>query len=103
MNSFNNSYFEEGPGLREYQWLTLHAGKYGFCQPYTSKAEGRTGYEEEKWHWTYLPVSSYLTQYYAENLSDDMLEGFMGAESAGRIGIKEHYVQGISPDCLGSL
>src|SRR5258708_4181049 len=46
LNSLENSYFEKGEGQKVYEWLTAHAGEYGFCQPYTSKVAGRTGYEE---------------------------------------------------------
>ena len=103
LNNFNNGYFEQGKGLREYNWLTEHASKYGFCQPYTSKQDGRTGYEEEKWHWTYLPVSTHLTAFCADHLSNEMIEGFMGSESAVPIKVKENYVLGISELCLGSF
>jgi len=47
LNNLNNSYFESGEGLKIYKWLQAHAAEYGFCQPYTSKSTGRTGYEEE--------------------------------------------------------
>jgi len=57
LNSFNNSYFESGTGLKVYKWLEQNAHKYGYCRPYTPKNNGRTGYEEEKWHWSYTPLS----------------------------------------------
>jgi D-alanyl-D-alanine carboxypeptidase len=96
LNSLENSYFETGDGLRIYEWLTTHAAEYGFCQPYTSKASGRTGYEEEKWHWSYLPLSRPLLDEYIKNIRYEDITGFNGSESAGAIGIIEDYVQGIS-------
>ena len=49
LNDLNNEYFERDEGLKIYQWLQENAASYGFCQPYTSKKDGkRTGYEEEK-------------------------------------------------------
>jgi LAS superfamily LD-carboxypeptidase LdcB len=58
INSLNNVYFSKGKGLKEYNWLLQNASKYGFYQVYTSTKNGRTGYKEEKWHWSYLPLSS---------------------------------------------
>lgn len=58
LNNLNNSWFEEGEGKRIYDWLTSHANDYGFYQPYTDKSlNGRTGHEEERWHWTYMPLA----------------------------------------------
>ena len=37
INNLNNSYFESGRGLKEYNWLTKNAAKYGFCQVYSDK------------------------------------------------------------------
>ena len=58
LNSLNNSYFNSGKGLNEYQWLTTHANDFGFYQVYTEKNKDRTGYNLEKWHWSYLPLAS---------------------------------------------
>ena len=63
LNSLNNSYFSSGKGLTAYNWLIKNAAKFGFYQPYTSKQNGRTGYNEEKWHWSYLPLSSIYLKY----------------------------------------
>ena len=99
LNSFDNAYFESGQGLQEYNWLLEHAGTYGFCQPYTDKSGGRTGYEEEKWHWTYMPLSKDLTEYAAGYLTDDMITGFLGAEVAPEIEVVKNYVLGINGRC----
>jgi len=95
LNSLVNSYFESGHGLKIYQWLQAHAGAFGFCQPYTSKAGGRTGYEEEKWHWSYYPVSKELLGHYVQQVKYDDITGFDGADAALGLGIIENYVQGI--------
>lgn len=100
LNAFENEWFEKGEGLRLYRWMLEHASEYGFCQPYTSFSdERRTGYFEEKWHWTYMPVSSILTNYAALKLKNEMISGFEGAETAIQIGIVENYVLGIHPNC----
>jgi D-alanyl-D-alanine carboxypeptidase len=95
LNSLENSYFDLGEGLKIYQWLTTHAAKFGFCQPYTSKAAGRTGYEEEKWHWSYWPLSKELLSAYVESVHYSDIKGFKGSKTAKSINAIEKYVQGI--------
>ena len=101
LNALENSYFEQGRGLKEYQWLQAHAAEYGFCQVYTAKGPKRPyGYEEEKWHWSYLPLAKKLTALAKTELKDEDISGFAGAETAMAIQVVEHYVLGINPDCL---
>ncbi|MCB0585460.1 MAG: M15 family metallopeptidase [Phaeodactylibacter sp.] len=101
LNAFTNKYFETGEGLKIYEWLSAHAAEYGFCQPYSPKGEARPyGYNEEKWHWSFLPIAQPLTALAKEKLKDDMITGFKGAESATEIGVVEKYVLGINPECL---
>ena len=95
LNSLENSYFDSGEGLKIYQWLTTHAAKFGFCQPYTSKAAGRTGYEEEKWHWSYWPLSKELLSAYVKSVYYSDIKGFKGSKTAKSINAIEKYVQGI--------
>ena len=95
LNSLENSYFASGEGLRVYQWLQSHAAEYGFCQPYTSKADGRAGYEEEKWHWSYLPLSKELLKEYVKSVGYSDIKNFKGSEAARSIKAIENYVQGI--------
>jgi LAS superfamily LD-carboxypeptidase LdcB len=101
LNAFTNTYFESGAGYKIYQWLLTNAASYGFCQPYTKKGVNRpSGYEEEKWHWSYLPISVALTQQAAQTLTDDQIKGFKGAEVAETIKVVQNYVLGIEPRCL---
>ncbi len=101
LNAFTNEYFETGQGLKIYEWLSAHAAEYGFCQPYSPKGEARPyGYNEEKWHWSYLPVARQLTALAQEKLKDEMITGFKGAEVAGEIGVVKNYVLGINLECL---
>lgn len=100
LNSFNNEYFAQGTGKKVYDWLTANASKYGFCQPYTAKGIARPhGYEEEKWHWSYLPIAQPLTDLAEAQLKDGMIDGFKGAETATEIGVVEKYVLGIARRC----
>lgn len=100
LNSFENKWFESGEGLKLYNWMLAHADTYGFCQVYTAKGNHRPhGYEEEKWHWSYKPLSEPLTKYAEANLQDDMIQNFKGAEVTERISVVQKYVLGIDPKC----
>lgn len=97
LNNFENDWFMEGEGLNMYNWLIAHAHEYGFCQPYTA---GRPyGYFEERWHWSYTPVSAALTEFAREHLKNEMIDGFKGSETAVMIDVVKHYVLGINEDC----
>ena len=98
LNALTDAYFARGEGAKVYAWLTTHAPTYGFCQPYTAKGEARPlGHEEEKWHWSYRPVSAPLLAAYARRVTADSLRGFAGAEQ-GAIAIRE-YVAGVAAAC----
>ena len=96
LNNLNNHYFEKGKGLKEYQWLIDNANVFGFYQAYNCKRFGRTGYNEEKWHWTYLPLSQKYLSFYNKNIKYTDIVGFSGASLASQNKMIEHYVNGIS-------
>src|SRR5688572_169012 len=98
LNSFDNSWFEEGEGLNIYNWLKKHASTYGFCQPYSAGREH--GYLEERWHWTYMPVSQKLTALAKNELKNEMIKDFQGSETAALIDVVKNYVLGINGDCF---
>ncbi len=99
LNMFENEWFDYGEGLKIYSWLTENAAAYGFCQPYTDKSGGRTGYEQEKWHWSYKPLSDRYTTFAEAYMKNEMITGFKGAETAGDIDVVKNYVLGISELC----
>ncbi len=100
LNAFDNAYFESGKGKQEYDWLVSNANTYGFYQVYTPKGEDRpSGYEEEKWHWTYKPVSKHLTAFAQEKLTDSTFHNFSGSELAPQLQVVSNYVLGIHPTC----
>ncbi len=101
LNDLNNATFAPGGPLEKtYAWLQNHAGEYGFCQPYSAKSEQRPGgYNEERWHWSYLPLATPLLEHYLDIMRDDMITGFAGAETAPSIGIVKHYAAGINQAC----
>lgn len=97
INELSNTYFTQGKGLKEYEWLKKNASKYGFCQTYTSKEDGkRTGYEEEKWHWSYLPLASHFTQRYEKIIHHSDIKGFLGSNLATELQVIPKYVKGVA-------
>lgn len=95
LNSLQSNYFKSGIGLSEYTWLKANARKYGFHQVYSNKLEGRTGYNEEEWHWSYMPLSSKYLDFYNKSINYTDIKGFIGSENAVNIKIIEEYVNGI--------
>lgn len=98
INNLDNEYFESGRGLDEYNWLRENAETFGFCQIYNSKAF-RTGYNEEKWHWSYLPESTKFLNTYNRLVKDSDIKGFSGSETAQDLDIVRDYMNGINQDC----
>lgn len=80
-------------GQKTYQWLNEHAGRYGFYQPYGKLGDTRkTGYQEEKWHWSFVPVAENIQQQYADSVKYSNFTGFKGAQYASDIGVIPNYV-----------
>lgn len=100
INSFDNTYFRQGAGGALYDWMVEHAASYGYCQPYSDKQHGRTGYEEEKWHWSYMPLSQSLTAYSKQHMRNELIRGFEGSEVAPAVNMVDNYILGINPNCL---
>ena len=100
LNSLENAYFTTAEGKKVYDWLKKNAAQFGFCQPYSVKNETRpTGYEEEKWHWSYTPLSALILKEYSQKIKPDNIAGFTGSETATKLNIIENYVKGINPEC----
>ena len=95
INNLENSYFEEGRGKAEYEWLVKNAARFGFYQVYNSQTSGRTGYREEKWHWSYLPLAAKYLEEYISQLSYEEIADFEGSEYALEHAIIPRYVNGI--------
>ena len=98
LNAFENEYFESGEGLEVYEFLNRCASTFGFQQVYTSKEtpnSPRSGYEEEKWHWSYTPISIPMLNAYNELISTEDIQGFQGSSQADSVKIIRDYVNGI--------
>ncbi len=101
INSLEPSYFASGRGKLEYDWLQKNAANFGFCQTYDNKTiAGRTGYSEEKWHYSYMPISSVILNQYNEQINYERLTGFLGSATAKEIEVTRVFVNGISTTCF---
>ena len=100
LNSLENAYFTTAEGKKTYEWLKKYAAHYGFCQPYSGKNETRpNGYEEEKWHWSYYPISKMLPDLYKQKVSYKDIHGFSGSEYAESLKVIDHYVLSVYGNC----
>ncbi len=101
INNSNPQYFKTEIGQKEYAWLVVNAPLFGFCQPYTLKGQSRpTGYYEEKWHWSYLPLAKTFTEEYKKLVKEGDINGFMGDQYVPELNLINDYVFGINPECL---
>jgi len=98
INGFDEYFDGKNPQAnKEYEWLKENASKFGFCQTYTEKKEGGrlTGYNEEKWHWSYMPIAKQLLEDYSRLIDYSDIKGFSASEFSQELNIIEKYVFGI--------
>lgn len=100
INNANPEYFETKQGEKVYDWMIKNAWAFGFCQPYTVKSTARPeGYNEEKWHWSYLPLSKTFTQEYKNLITDADIVGFDGDQYVTGQNLINNHVLSINPNC----
>lgn len=99
INSLEPSYFATGKGKAEYDWLQKNAGRFGFCQTYDNKNLGRTGYAEEKWHFSYMPIAGVLLSQYNSKIGYEKITGFAGSQTAKEVEMIRVYVNGVATNC----
>jgi len=100
INGASPAYFEGEAGGKIYDWLVKNAGEFGFCQPYNLKdGERPTGYNEEKWHWSYLPLSQNFTEEYKNIITTSDIKGFDGDQYVSSQDLINDYVLDINPAC----
>lgn len=97
INSTENSYFESEYGKKVFNWLKENARKYGFYNPYSECFS--SGYNEEKWHWSYLPLSSKFLENYIKLVNYNDITGFIGSDKAKDLNVIEKYVKCINKEC----
>lgn len=98
-----NSKYESGQGLKVFEWLQKNSAQFGFCLPYLGKPEQRrsgfnAGYQQEKWHWSYKPLSARYLRDFENHLEKLQPSGFDGDDS-GKVLFKD-YVLNVNPECL---
>jgi len=94
LNSTDPAYWRTGSGLAALHWLGHNAHKYGFFMAYPPDRE--QGHRYEPWHWSYKPLARLLLRnYYHRHVSDEDLDGFLGAEVVRRLPWRG-YVNGVS-------
>jgi zinc D-Ala-D-Ala carboxypeptidase len=100
LNNLTNEWFDAGEGKQVYDWLAANAARYGFCQTYTKKGPDRPdGYSEERWHWSYTPLSGPMLAAYPDMAGYEHVTGFLGSGTAREIDVIGKYVQGVNPQC----
>ncbi len=101
INSINKDYFSSEKGNKVYEWLMTNAATYGFCQPYNEKNNLRpNGYEEEKWHWSYISIANQYLSDYKKTITYKDITGFMGSETSITLDIIKNYILGINQNCI---
>ena len=70
-------------------------------QVYSEKKKGgrSTGYNEEKWHWSYMPIANQLLEDYKKLISYSDITDFSACEYAEELNIFEEFVFGINKTC----
>ena len=105
INGFDD-YFngENEKANKEYKWLVNNAPKFDFYQVYTEKGSGKrkNGYNEEKWHWSYMPLAYEYLKLYQEIITYEDISGFSSSKFAEEVDVINKYVLGIS-DTFSSL
>ena len=99
INTLTNDYYEKGEGKVIFDWLCANASRYGFARPYTG---GRArGYEEEKWHWSYVPLSKIFLSEWMSRFSDGVYFAraglFDGSDAAGVRAAE--YAEAVNEEC----
>jgi zinc D-Ala-D-Ala carboxypeptidase len=91
------AYFKTPAGRKMYLWLQNNAAKYGFYQPFCA---GRAkGYQEEKWHWSYLPLSKIYLEEYIKQVTYADIKGFDGCNAAKPLDVINNWILAVNPGC----
>ena len=97
--SLHNAFFKKGYGQKVFLWLKKNGRRFGFIQVYTA---GRGyGYKEERWHYTYFPLSAIYLKAYKKHISAKDIYGFSGDHLVEKLNIINQYVFGINSELFG--
>lgn len=101
--ALHNSTYKTGVGKEFYDWLVANAPLYGFCQPYNGDPRARNGdayehgYQEERWHWSYKPLSVSYLYAYKKNIAALKPHGYAGEKAAADL--YRDYVLNVNTAC----
>ncbi len=100
LNSGDFDYFFTDEGDKFYTWMKKNAHKFGFCQPYIFyQRYNPFSVQEEKWHWSYLPLAHCFFENYKNKIKYTDINGFNGSELAPLLDVFTNYVKNINIDC----
>jgi len=100
LNSADPDYYFTDEGDKLYKWLKANASKFGFCQPYVLNYNYKPfNIQEERWHWSYLPLAKVFLENYKAKVTYNDIKGFSGWEKAREIDIIKNYVMDINKNC----
>ena len=101
INSVEIDYWKTQKGIKVYKWLQKNALKFGFCQPYNNlDSERKIGYQDELWHWSFVPLSLVYMRQYKQKVKHSDINGFPASDLAEKLSVIENYVLIISTDCF---
>lgn len=96
LNNLEPLWWEKTEGQRIYSWLQHNAHEFGFFQPFSDQNKTRlSGYKEEKWHWSYAPLSIPIKRAYNQLVTYNDIQGFEGAHLAQELDVINLFVNGI--------
>lgn len=97
LNNISVAYYKTAAGKKLYHWLVHHAPRFGFHQPFN--ANRKSGYQEEKWHWSYVPLSINYLKAYVKQINYLDINGFEGFHTAKDIDLIRNWVLAVNPSC----
>ena len=97
LNSMKLRYYTTDRGKKMHNWMLKNAASFGFFQPFTPNRP--SGYQEEKWHWSYVPLSRLYLRQYLEHVKYEHIRGFKGSETAKTLNVFERWVNCVNPAC----
>ncbi len=97
LNNMKVVYYRTAEGKKLYAWLVNNAPKFGFQQPFC--ANRKSGYQEEKWHWSYVPLSINYLKAYVKQIDYLDINGYQGFRTAKDIEVIKNWVLAVNPRC----
>jgi zinc D-Ala-D-Ala carboxypeptidase len=101
LNSLSSAYYKSAQGIKMYTWMTRNAHKFGFYQPFN--ADRSSGYQEEKWHWSYVPLSKNYLEAYQRRIAPGDISGFRGDAACRDIDVITNWVLSVNSDCKPTM